>query len=184
VDSENIASPPPGFAALRERLHVPIPPEFQTISRPPPRSSTPTNTTDQNFAEGTIPDISLLADTSHRSFTIPATVIEDDLSDMVPAVADASKLPPLTYTVVDGATKRSKARLVSSHNYVYNFKKTLKSGHIVWQCCVRNKCVYCTAVVKQIGDVFMPGSVQHKCVPKTSALAGARVRAVVNTVCL
>ena len=75
---------------------------------------------------------------------------------------------------------RGKSRLVSPHNHIFNKKITLKSGHIVWQCSIRNKSTYCSAVVKQLGDVFEPGPKSHVCVIKASALAGAKVRAQIN----
>ena len=69
-------------------------------------------------------------------------------------------------------------RLVSSHNHTYNFKKTLKrTGATVWQCSVRNKNIYCTAMVTQLGDIYTPGSAPHKCVPKCAALPAARIQA-------
>ena len=82
---------------------------------------------------------------------------EPELVPQLPSAVAVGDLPPLSFTEVPGATKRSKPRLVSSHNHVYNFKKTLKrTGATVWQCSVRSKLTYCTAVVTQLGDTFTP----------------------------
>ena len=50
----------------------------------------------------------------------------------------------------------------------------------MWQCSVRNKTIYCTATVLQHGDNYVPGPNEHKCTPKESALAAAKVKAQVS----
>ena len=108
---------------------------------------------------------------------------EPELVPQLPSAVAVGDLPPLSFTEVPGATKRSKPRLVSSHNHVYNFKKTLKrTGATVWQCSVRSKLTYCTAVVTQLGDTFTPGSVPHKCTPKPSALPASKVQSQIRDV--
>ena len=83
-----------------------------------------------------------------------------DLVPEVPTSVEVGELPALTFTIVPGASHKSKPCLVSSHNHTYNFKKTLKrTGATVWQCSVRNKNIYCTAMVTQLGDIYTPGSV-------------------------
>jgi len=126
------------------------------------------------------PDISNVRDISHNSFVLPTHVRERDIGDVVTSHVEASDTPSLTFTIINGATSKSKPRLVSSHNHVYNFKKTLKNGQTVWQCSVRNKKVYCTAVVKQLDDMFVPGSVEHKCTPNAGAISGAKVRSQIQ----
>jgi len=71
--------------------------------------------------------------------------------------------------------------LVSSHNHIYNQKQLPKSGHIHWECSVCNDSLYCQAGVKQIDWNFIACDVQHVCVPKSSALAGAKVCTHINT---
>ena len=72
---------------------------------------------------------------------------------------------------LDRATCCKKSRLFSSFNHV-NKKKTLKSGHIVWQCYVRNNSVYSFATVEQIDA--KTGATRHICVSPAVALPRAR----------
>jgi len=62
-----------------------------------------------------------------------------DIGNELPAFVITDELPELSYNVAEVATCCQKTSLVSSHNHVFNKKKTLKSGHIVWQCSIRIK---------------------------------------------
>lgn len=120
---------------------------------------------------------------SQSTFQMPELVkaeplVEPDLDVNVPDAVEVGDLPTLTFSEIDCATSRSKPRLISSLNHIYTYKKTLKrTGATVWQCSVRNRNVYCTAVVTELNGIYTPGSAAHKCTPKTSALAGAKVMA-------
>ena len=51
-----------------------------------------------------VPDMSNMADVTHRSFVIPEISEHQDIADELPTIVTASELPELTYSVVDGAT--------------------------------------------------------------------------------
>jgi hypothetical protein len=153
---------------------------IRTVSPSPAPSidpaALPTSCPDVN---ATIPDISLLPNLTQPSFQIPNPVVEQDLNrlDDMPTDLTPCDMPELSYTIVHDATKRSKPRLVDSHNHVYNQKTVLrKTGHTVWQCSVWNKDIYCTATVKQLEDSFTAGPTSHICTPKSSALPASQVR--------
>ena len=128
------------------------------------------------MAAPTIPDISAHEDYADQSFLIA----HQDPSDVVPVDVEVGDVSDQTFSLVEDSTCRGKPQLVLSQNHIFNKKRTLKSGHIVWQCSIQNKSTYCSAVVKQLGDVFEHGPKPHVCVPKASALAGAKVRAQIN----
>ena len=88
-----------------------------------------------------VPDISTMADITHCSFVVPEIIEHQDIGNKLPASVIADELPELSYNVVEGATGHQKTHLVSSHNHVFNKKKTLKSWHTVWQYSVRKKCI-------------------------------------------
>lgn len=154
-----------------QSLSVPLEP--QTVMPPHTLTLVPTPARDQS-----VPDISLLPDMPLPSFHMPETVTEPDTDTLeVPSGAIQQEMPDVTYTIVDGVSKRSKSKLVDSLNYGYNKKCVLKrSGETVWLCCVRNKETYCSATVKQLGDIFTRGPKPHVCTPKSSALEAAIIR--------
>jgi hypothetical protein len=146
-------------------------------TKPAPRSPLPREDTN-----ATAPDISLLSDPGEQTFIVPEPVVVPELTETAPSLVEVAELPELIHTVVSAGTSKSKRRLVSSHNHVYNYKKTLKrSGATVWQCSVRNAEIYCTAVVTQLGDAFTAGSIPHKCIPKACALQATNVRVQIKT---
>ena len=128
-------------------------------------------------------DISNIPDVSAVAVPDLDQPAEPELVPQLPSAVAVGDLPPLSFTEVPDATKRSKPRPISSHNHVYNFKKTLKrTGATVWQCSVRSKLTYCTAVITQLGATFTPGSVPHKCTPKPSALPASKVQSQIRDV--
>ena len=80
-------------------------------------------------------------------------IAHQDPSDVVPVDVEVGDVSDQTFSLVEDSTCRGKPQLVLSQNHIFNKKRTLKSGHIVWQCSIRNKSTYCSAVVKQLGDV-------------------------------
>ena len=99
---------------------------------------------DETVAEPTIPDISAHEDNADQSFLIPERIPHQDPGDVVPVDVEVGDVPDQTFSLVEDSTSRGKARLVSSQNHIFNKKRTLKSGHIVWQCSIRNKSTYCS----------------------------------------
>ena len=66
----------------------------------------------------------------------------------------------LTFEIIEGDTQRSNKLLVDSNGYSYTMKshKHSRSGRITWRCTLRRKNPTCTATVRQVEDVFTPGS--------------------------
>jgi len=100
--------------------------------------TTQLNTTyivDKGLANLSAPDVSQMADITQSSFDIPEPIVEPEVEPELPMNVEVGDLPPLTYTKIDGATSRSKPKLVlSSWNHVYDFKKTLgqKFGNVLY----------------------------------------------------
>ena len=86
----------------------------------------------------------------------------------------------ITWELVKGATKRAGDHLTNSGGYSYVLLRKAKAeGVCYWRCTKRNS-ANCKARVTQRGREFIPGKVEHVCVPTVGATAVARVRAACN----
>lgn len=67
---------------------------------------------------------------------------------------------PLTFTLVEKATKRRGDRLIDSMGFSYNIRR--KGANITrWQCTIRRKEFYCKAAVVERNGVFTFGNFSH-----------------------
>ena len=108
-----------------------------------------------------MPDISTTPDIINRSFAVLEISKHQDIADELLTIFNASELPELTCSVVEGARCQQKLHQVS--------KKTLKT--------IRNNIVYCSATVKQTGKTLVTEAYLHICVSKASCFPGAKIHA-------
>ena len=81
--------------------------------------------------------------TLHEGMLQESSIDEPQIRDVEPTFHDN-----ITYTVVDGATKRGKEMLIDSQEYRYNIKRRCLNV-TDWQCSVGPKDNPCRATVKQ-----------------------------------
>jgi len=81
----------------------------------------------------------------------------------------------LTYSIVENASNKGKAKLFDSAGYEYALHKRTAFGS-TWRCVVRNKKVNCGILVKQYESEFYQNAEKSHChPPKTGAKAAAIV---------
>ena len=81
----------------------------------------------------------------------------------------------ITYTVVNGATKRGKAMLIDNQGYTYNIKRR-RLNVTDWQCSVRLKDHPCRATVKQKNnDLFEQNTCSHNHPGEPGAITAAKI---------
>ncbi|XP_066268880.1 uncharacterized protein [Branchiostoma lanceolatum] len=128
-----------------------------------------------DFSHGSV---SSVEDVQETSLTHPADgPIEDNTDD-----PDASDTP-VTYTVVEGATRKGRDMLVSSTGYSYTVKP-VKQGNgqaTHWRCTKRNGSVDCRAIVTQKGEQYQAGFHSHCHPPELSATLQAQVTVQLRT---
>ncbi|CAH1233372.1 Hypp705 [Branchiostoma lanceolatum] len=119
-----------------------------------------------DFSYGTV---SSVEDVQKTSLSHPADgTIEDN--------ADESDAPdtPVIFTVIEGATKKGRGMLVSSHGYSHTVKQgNGQTTHL--RCTKRNGSVDCRAIVTQKGELYQPGFHSHCHPPELAASLQARV---------
>ena len=93
----------------------------------------------------------------------------DHPENILPETQFPSTLPTvgqhdtLTYSIVEGGTKRGRNLLVDSHGFSYSVKvdRRYKGSKITWRCTSRGKIEPCQAKVTQDGDMYVPSMHSH-----------------------
>ena len=99
-----------------------------------------------------------------------SSIDEPQIRDFEPTFHD-----DITYTVVNGATKREKAMLIDNQGYTYNIKRRCLDV-TDWQCSVRPKDHPCRATVKQKNnDLFERNTCSHNHPGEPGAITAAKI---------
>ena len=113
--------------------------------------------------------------TLHEGMLQESSVDEPQIRDVEPTFHDN-----ITYTVVDGATKRGKEMLIDSQGYRYNIKRR-RLNVTDWQCSVRPKDNPCRATVKQKrNDLFERNTCSHNHPGEPGAITAAKISVTVK----
>ena len=113
-------------------------------------------------------------DEQHEGMLHESSIEEPHVRDVEPTHHD------VTYTVVDGATKRGKTRLIDSQGYTYNVKRR-RVNATDWQCSVRPKGNPCRATVKQNNnDIFERNTCSHNHPGEPGAITAAKIAVTVK----
>ncbi|CAB4027969.1 hypothetical protein pdam_00025431, partial, partial [Paramuricea clavata] len=113
-------------------------------------------------------------DEQHEGMLHESSIEEPHVRDVEPTHHD------VTYTVVDGATKRGKSRLIDSQGYTYNVKRRCVNA-TDWQCSVRPKGNPCRATVKQNNnDIFERNTCSHNHPGEPGAITAAKIAVTVK----
>jgi hypothetical protein len=113
-------------------------------------------------------------DEQHEGMLHESSIEEPHARDVEPTHHD------VTYTVVDGATKRGKTRLIDSQGYTYNVKRR-RVNATDWQCSVRPKGNPCRATVKQNNnDIFERNTCSHNHPGEPGAITAAKIAVTVK----
>lgn len=112
--------------------------------------------------------------TQYEGMVHESSIDEPEIREMEPTHHD------VTYTVVDGASKRGKTRLIDSQGHTYNVKRR-RVNATDWQCSVRPKGNPCRATVKQNNnDIFERNTCSHNHAGEPGAITAAKIAVTVK----
>ena len=129
------------------------------------------------------PEIIAVAQECERSKPIIIPAAQESLR-IEPVIIEeqAEQVESVTYEIFNhGGSYRGNARLIDSNGYTYYISyKSAQGAH--WYCThhVSSKRMFCQAVVRQRGAVFLPGKHRHNHEPKVGKVTARRIEALVR----